>query len=109
MHCVTKRLVTKPAYCGNHQPVVPLLLSYLQRVPLMHWGEARQTEGAAGRREHMPHNLRGGSFIRQSRDMYLRCGEEIAQAPGLFTLCQDETIMSFKMAGVVESGGEHFV
>ncbi len=41
--------------------------------------------------------------------MYLRCGEEIAQAPGLFPLCQNETIVSFEMAGIVESGGEHFV
>ena len=44
-----------------------------------------------------------------SPDSDLGCCEEIAQAPGLVSLCLDETILAFEVAGIVESGGEGFV
>jgi hypothetical protein len=44
-----------------------------------------------------------------SPDADLRRGEEIAQAPGLVSLRLDEALVAFKMARIVERGGECFV
>ncbi len=48
-------------------------------------------------------------FETNSCDTNLRCGEKIAQAAGLFTLCLDETIVPFEMPRIVQRGGKHFV
>jgi hypothetical protein len=42
-------------------------------------------------------------------DADFRCGEEIAQAPGLVSLCPNETMVSFEMPRIVQSGGKRFV
>jgi hypothetical protein len=42
-------------------------------------------------------------------DTDFRCGQEIAQAPGLLSLRLDEPVLAFAMAWIVESGGERFV
>jgi hypothetical protein len=48
-------------------------------------------------------------FRTDSCDTNLRCGEKIAQAPGLITLCLDKTIVSLEMPRIVQSGGKHLV
>ena len=52
---------------------------------------------------------RGAVLKTHSCDTNFRCGEKIAQAPSLVTLCLDEAIVSFEMPRMVKSGGKHFV
>jgi hypothetical protein len=48
-------------------------------------------------------------FRTDSCDTNLRCGEKIAQAPGLVFLCLNETILAFEVARIIQSGGKQFV
>ena len=48
-------------------------------------------------------------MITDSGDTNFRCGEKIAQAPGLVTLCLNETIVSCEMSRIVQGGGKRFV
>jgi hypothetical protein len=44
-----------------------------------------------------------------SSDTDFGSGKKIAQAPGLVSLCLNETVLSFKVPWMIEGGGEYFV
>jgi hypothetical protein len=46
---------------------------------------------------------------RDSSETDIRCGEKIAQAPGLVFLCLNESILAFEVARIIQSGGKQFV
>jgi hypothetical protein len=44
-----------------------------------------------------------------SSDTDFRCGEKIEQAPGLVSLCLNETILALEVARIIQSKGKQFV
>jgi hypothetical protein len=44
-----------------------------------------------------------------SSDTDIARGEKIAQAPGLVSLCLNETILAFEVARIIQSGSKQFV
>ena len=97
----------KPAYRGIPAGCSPCYLTcsgYLSCIGRI----LTDRRGGRGAGEYA-RNLRSGSLSEILPEADFRCGEKIAQAPGLFTLCLDETIVSFEMAPMVESGRKHFV